>query len=51
MYHEGAIRIAAGEVAAGKKLVEDALKKNPAFDISGAAEAKALLASQSVASR
>ena len=43
MFHEGAIRIAAGDVAKGKKLVADALKKNPAFDATGAREAKALL--------
>jgi len=43
MFHEGAIRIAAGEVKQGKKLVADALKKNPAFDATGVKEAKALL--------
>ena len=43
MFHEGAIRIAAGDVKQGKKLVADALKKNPAFDATGVKEAKALL--------
>lgn len=43
MFHEGAIRIASGEVAQGKKLVAEALKKNPAFDASGAREARAML--------
>jgi len=43
MFHEGAIRIASGETAKGKKLVADALKKNPAFDVAGAREAKAML--------
>jgi tetratricopeptide (TPR) repeat protein len=43
MFHEGAIRIAAGETANGTKLVADALKKNPAFDVAGAREAKAML--------
>ena len=43
MFHEGAIRIAAGDVKQGKKLVADALKKNPAFDATGVREAKALL--------
>jgi tetratricopeptide (TPR) repeat protein len=43
MFHEGAIRIAAGDTKQGKKLVADALKKNPAFDATGVKEAKALL--------
>jgi tetratricopeptide (TPR) repeat protein len=43
MFHEGAIRIAAGETAKGKKLVADALKKNPAFDLTAAREAKAMI--------
>lgn len=43
MYHEGAIRIATGDTAKGKKLVADALKKNKAFDVTGAREATALL--------
>lgn len=43
MFHEGAIRIASGEAARGKKLVAEALKKNPAFDASGVREAKAML--------
>ncbi len=43
MFHEGAIRIAAGETAKGKKLIAEALKKNPAFDVAGAREAKSML--------
>jgi tetratricopeptide (TPR) repeat protein len=43
MFHEGAIRIAAGETKQGKKLIADALKRNPAFDATGVKEAKALL--------
>ncbi len=43
MFHEGAIRIAAGETVKGKKLIAEALKKNPAFDVAGAREAKAML--------
>ena len=43
MFHEGAIRVAAGETAKGKKLIADALKKNPAFDVAGVREAKAIL--------
>jgi tetratricopeptide (TPR) repeat protein len=43
MFHEGAIRIAAGETKLGKKVVADALKRNPAFDATGVKEAKALL--------
>lgn len=43
MYHEGAILVATGETAKGKKLIAAALKKNPAFDATGAKEAKALL--------
>ncbi len=43
MFHEGAIRIAAGEPATGKRLVAAALKKNPAFDVAGVREAKAML--------
>jgi tetratricopeptide (TPR) repeat protein len=43
LYHAGAIRIAAGEAAAGRKLVADAVRLNPKFDVTGAAEAQALL--------
>ncbi|MEP7125649.1 MAG: hypothetical protein ABJE95_32265, partial [Byssovorax sp.] len=42
LYHAGAIRIAGGEKAAGEKLLREALKLNPAFDRSGAAEAAKL---------
>ena len=34
-YHAGAIRIAQGEVAAGKKLVKKAIDLNPYFDFTG----------------
>jgi tetratricopeptide (TPR) repeat protein len=43
LYHAGAIRIAAGEKAAGEKLVREALKLTPAFDRVGAAEAAKLV--------
>src|SRR5262249_41921678 len=42
-YHAGAIRIAAGDVEAGQKLVKQALDLNPHFDLTGAAEAAKLL--------
>jgi tetratricopeptide (TPR) repeat protein len=44
LYHAGAIRIAAGDKAAGEKLVREALSLCPGFDWSGAKEAEALLA-------
>lgn len=43
LYHAGAIRIAAGEAARGRDLVRQALALNPAFDCTGAAEARSLL--------
>jgi tetratricopeptide (TPR) repeat protein len=43
IYHAGAIRIAAGDRPAGEKLVREALKLNPGFDRTGAAEAAKLL--------
>jgi tetratricopeptide (TPR) repeat protein len=43
VYHQGAIHLAAGDVALGTKLVKDALAMNAAFDTDGAAEAKKLL--------
>jgi tetratricopeptide (TPR) repeat protein len=43
LFHAGAIRIETGEAAAGRKLVADALRLNPKFDVTGAAEAQALL--------
>ena len=46
LYHAGAIRIAQGEKAAGEKLVREALKMNPKFDPTGAAEAEKLLAGE-----
>jgi tetratricopeptide (TPR) repeat protein len=45
LFHAGAIALASGEPAEGRKLIEDALALNPGFDMSGAAEARALLAS------
>ena len=44
LYHAGAIRIAAGDEAAGEKLVREALKLNPKFDLTAAAEAEKVLA-------
>lgn len=43
LYHAGAIRMAAGDEAGGRKLVERALTLNPGFDWTGAAEARGLL--------
>jgi tetratricopeptide (TPR) repeat protein len=43
VYHQGAIHILAGDVARGKKLVADALARNPKFDATAEAEARALL--------
>lgn len=43
MFHEGAIKIAAGDKAAGRRLVEKALATNAAFDARGVEEAKKLL--------
>ncbi|APR82933.1 Hypothetical protein A7982_08282 [Minicystis rosea] len=42
LYHAGAIRIAAGDKAAGEKLVKEALALNPKFDWTGASEAAKL---------
>jgi tetratricopeptide (TPR) repeat protein len=41
LFHQGAIAIASGD-GGGKKVVLDALKLNPKFDVSGAAEAAKL---------
>jgi tetratricopeptide (TPR) repeat protein len=43
VYHQGAIRIAMGERASGRRRVAEALAMNPRFDVTGAAEATALL--------
>jgi tetratricopeptide (TPR) repeat protein len=43
LYHAGAIRMATGEAAGGRRLVQQALALNPQFDATGAAEARALL--------
>jgi tetratricopeptide (TPR) repeat protein len=43
LYHAGAIRMAQGELADGRKLLRRALKMNPAFGLDDAAEAKRLL--------
>jgi tetratricopeptide (TPR) repeat protein len=43
LYHDGAIRIALGDKAGGKKLVSEALELNPKFDVTGAAEATKLV--------
>ena len=42
LYHAGAIRIAAGDKPAGERLVREALRLNPSFDRTGAAEAAKL---------
>jgi tetratricopeptide (TPR) repeat protein len=46
LYHGGAIRIAAGEVEAGQKMIRRALDHNPRFDLTGAAEAAKLTAAK-----
>lgn len=43
LYHAGAIRIAQGDKPAGEKLVREALRMNPSFDVTAAAEAKKLV--------
>ena len=43
LYHAGAIHIASGDAAGGRKLVRQALTLNRHFDWTGAAEARALL--------
>jgi tetratricopeptide (TPR) repeat protein len=43
VYHQGAIHIAAGDAASGRKLVSQALATNPSFDPDGALEARKLL--------
>jgi tetratricopeptide (TPR) repeat protein len=50
VYHEGAIRLAAGETKKGKDLIAQALKMNKAFDATATKEAEKLLA-DSVATR
>jgi tetratricopeptide (TPR) repeat protein len=44
LFHAGAIRLAQGQTDAGKRLLKQALARNPAFDVSGAAGAQRLLA-------
>jgi tetratricopeptide (TPR) repeat protein len=46
LFHAGAIRLAQGETAEGQALVKQALSLNPAFDVTGGAEARKLLAVQ-----
>jgi tetratricopeptide (TPR) repeat protein len=46
LYHAGAIKIAAGDKAAGEKLVQEALALNASFDVTGAAEAAKLVAAK-----
>ena len=43
LFHAGAIRVAGGDSAGGRKLVRQALALNPHFDWTGASEARALL--------
>jgi tetratricopeptide (TPR) repeat protein len=48
LYHAGAIRLAQGEVEEGRRLLRSALARNPHFDLGGAREATALLATTGV---
>jgi tetratricopeptide (TPR) repeat protein len=43
IYHAGAIRMAQGDLAAGRRLVERALALNPGFDFTAVPEARRLL--------
>jgi tetratricopeptide (TPR) repeat protein len=47
LYHAGAIRIASGDEAAGRKLVQQAIELNRGFDRTGSTEAQLLLESSS----
>jgi tetratricopeptide (TPR) repeat protein len=42
-YHAGAIRIAGGDPVGGRRLVQGALRLEPRFDVTGAAEARGFL--------
>jgi tetratricopeptide (TPR) repeat protein len=44
LFHAGAIRLAQGQTSEGRALLQAALARNPHFDLTGAAEASALLA-------
>jgi tetratricopeptide (TPR) repeat protein len=46
LYHAGAIRMAAGDSDGGHRLLADAVRLNPKFDLSGAADAHRLLGPQ-----
>jgi tetratricopeptide (TPR) repeat protein len=48
LYHAGAIEIALGDRASGRRLLTQALALNPGFDFTGAAEARKLLAPTSM---
>jgi Flp pilus assembly protein TadD len=48
-YHAGAIRLASGERRAGRALIRAALALNPAFDLTGAAEARRAVPSRRAA--
>ena len=43
MFHQGAILVAAGDAAQGKKKIGAALEMDPRFDLTGAAEARRML--------
>lgn len=43
LFHAGAIRLATGDAAGGRRLLTEALALNPKFDLHGAAEAARLL--------
>jgi len=48
LYHAGAIRCATGDTAGGRALVRQALALDPAFDVTGAGEARRLMADGSI---
>ena len=43
LYHAGAVHLAAGARAQGQRLLREALKQNPVFDVYGAQDARRLL--------
>lgn len=51
LFHAGAIRLAMGDRRAGAELLRRALRLNPGFDLTGAAEARRLLAGAGLARR
>jgi tetratricopeptide (TPR) repeat protein len=51
LFHAGAIKLARGEGRAGLELLRRALRMNPGFDRTGAAEARRLLEREELAGR